>query len=80
MVSSVGSLGVPLSLTTTVPPPALVALGKVIAPVFGPLPPKSSFANTSILFDVLSSSTVAVSSCACGTQVFMVAFVESPAV
>ena len=36
-------------------------------PVFGPSAPKSSLSNTSIMFDELSSSTVATSSTANGT-------------
>ena len=65
MVSSVGSFGVPPSLTVAVP---LVAPSTVMVPVDGPSPPKLSFPSTVMLFTPLSSSTVAVSSSAVGTS------------
>ena len=64
MVSSVGSFGVPPSLTVAVPP---VTPSSVMVPVDGPSPPKLSLLSTGMLVVPLSSATVAVSSSAVGT-------------
>ena len=60
-MSSVGSFGVPLSLTETVPPFVVDVDGNVIVPLFGPSPPKESIpfpllTKTSILLFTLSSA------------------------
>ena len=64
MLSSVGSLGVPPSLTVAVPCVGAVVI--VIAVALAPSPPKSSLFVTGILLLLESSETVAESSVAVG--------------
>ena len=81
IVSSVGSLGVPLSLTIAVPSFGLVLIA--IAPVAAPSPPKSSLAVTSIAIVVpasrLAKSFVAAGKSSTGlTVTFIFALLVSP--